>query len=196
MLKGRLNPIPKKNYIVYKYTKYISILQVTWTADDVFTIPTHVKVKKDQESDLHPLLLWNISCDPDDDREPVSDDDNLVFYMALKHVVSDAACDWSHPVRLLGNKDGVRMTISVPGTPDSEEYKPLCITGHERGGISYFVIREDNSPVCLVQNMLDVPLYYGHQNKSITEAGALFLKLLDYMLIACICTSTVYFLCY
>lgn len=79
--------------------------------------------------------------------------------------------DWSIPVRLVANENPGRVTVSLPVVTESVMSLPLCIVGQTKHGVSYFVIKEDKSPSCLLYNYTNVPIVYGYQNLSISRAG-------------------------
>ncbi|XP_060068135.1 intermembrane lipid transfer protein VPS13B-like [Ylistrum balloti] len=131
------------------------------------SFPDHSKVSK-QDTDIYPLPVW--SLDNSQGSDLLQEEDSLVHYMFLQPIKTEECVndsDWSNPVRLLANKNAVRTTVSVPNRKPGRMTEPLCITGQERNGVAYFVMRKDNSPSCLLQNATNVPLYYGHQNANI-----------------------------
>ncbi|XP_052096921.1 intermembrane lipid transfer protein VPS13B-like isoform X1 [Mytilus californianus] len=79
--------------------------------------------------------------------------------------------DWSFPVRLVANENPGRVTVSIPVQTETVMSLPLCIVGQTRNGVSYFIVKEDNSPSCLLYNFTTVPIVYGYQNISISRAG-------------------------
>ncbi|CAC5371338.1 VPS13B [Mytilus coruscus] len=79
--------------------------------------------------------------------------------------------DWSFPVRLVANENPGRVTVSTPVQTETVMSLPLCIVGQTRNGVSYFIVKEDNSPSCLLYNFTTVPIVYGYQNISISRAG-------------------------
>ncbi|XP_063419366.1 intermembrane lipid transfer protein VPS13B-like [Mytilus trossulus] len=84
---------------------------------------------------------------------------------------SNANNDWSFPVRLVANEKPGRVTVSIPVLTETVMSLPLCIVGQTRNGVSYFIVKEDNSPSCLLYNFTTVPIVYGYQNISISRAG-------------------------
>lgn len=148
-------------------------------------IPSHLKSEKDQ-SDFSPLLDWNLTTSTETTEEAFS------HYISIRTNQSDESsvrtsqsaegsdaikpgsvrdCDWSPPVRLTATEKGTKLTVAVP-TPDCDLHtRPVCVTGFFRQGLHYYVIREHESPSCLIHNHTQVPLCYGHQNPSLVTAG-------------------------
>ncbi|XP_033726572.1 vacuolar protein sorting-associated protein 13B-like isoform X2 [Pecten maximus] len=145
------------------------IQRMTSSTSSEICIPDHSKVDR-QDTDLCPLLQW--SLDHSQDSVLLQEEDSLVHYLSLQPIKTencDIDPDWSHPVRLLANKNAVRATVAVPRPGQWTE--PICITGQERNGVAYFVMRKDNSPSCLLHNSTNLPVYYGHHNVNITYPG-------------------------
>ncbi|KAK3088608.1 hypothetical protein FSP39_021244 [Pinctada imbricata] len=57
---------------------------------------------------------------------------------------------------------------SVPMLDGDFDTVPLCISGHEKKGLVYYVIREDRSPCFVLYNHTPGPVVYGHQDNSLT----------------------------
>ena len=143
---------------------------------------------RDQEvSDLHCLTFHPVACT----RGPKNqkDIDNLtqfIMYLKIQHIfekfkaeeaeITELHSDWSYPIRLSANENGCRMTGSIQVTKGSHsEITPLCVTGHVKNGISYFVIREDGAPACLVKNKCPFRLLYGQTLVNLTLSGKQFM---------------------
>lgn len=134
-----------------------------------------MKTKRDQ-TDFSPLLTWNMANTIESKEEAFS------YYISLStsqwnensdhpepHSVVDF--DWSHPVRLTSTEKGTKLTVAVP-TQDCDLHTwPLCITGFFRQGLHYYVVREHESPSCVIHNNTQFPLCYGHQNPALLTAG-------------------------
>ena len=153
---------------------YISHEQVTLKHEQEVQIPSHRKCPSG-ESDLFPLLSWNPPADP----ESLQDKQKFIHYISVKqsnqseNPTQELESDWSHPVRLSANESGSKVTLSMPVCNGEYTTVPLCVTGHDRRGLTYFVIREDSSPFFLLYNHTSVPVVYGHQNT--TSAGNLWI---------------------
>ncbi|XP_055998709.1 intermembrane lipid transfer protein VPS13B-like isoform X2 [Ostrea edulis] len=138
-------------------------------------IPSHMRCKKEQ-TDFSSLLMWNVGENADSKQETFS------YYISLRTDKSDEGShhpqadskknsDWSHPVRLTATERGTKLTVAVPVCAGDLHTRPLCISGFFRQGLHYFVVREHESPSCLIHNKTQVPLCYGHQNPALITAG-------------------------
>lgn len=138
-------------------------------------IPSHMRCKKEQ-TDFSSLLMWNVGENADSKQETFS------YYISLRTDKSDEGShhpqadskknsDWSHPVRLTATERGTKLTVAVPVCDGDLHTRPLCISGFFRQGLHYFVLREHESPSCLIHNKTQVPLCYGHQNPALITAG-------------------------
>ena len=84
----------------------------------------------------------------------------------------DLKYDWSFPLRMTANENGCRMTGSVQVSKgDHSESKPLCITGHVKKSVTYFVIREDAAPACLIKNKCPFKLLFGQTLMNLSMSG-------------------------
>ncbi|XP_061177950.1 intermembrane lipid transfer protein VPS13B-like [Saccostrea echinata] len=138
-------------------------------------IQSHLKCKKDQ-TDFSPLLTWN-ALESTDVKEEI-----FSHYISIKTIQSnkssdlpethsESISDWSHPVRMIATEKGTKLTLAVPTTDGDLHTRPVCVTGFFRQGIHYYVVREDESPSCLIYNKTTFPLCYGHQNLALLTAG-------------------------
>lgn len=117
-------------------------------------------------------------------------DINFVNYVLIRQILTNQkkpiddqpkdrcnnSTDWSFPARLVANENTGRVTVSIPIQSEHLVSLPLCIVGQTRHGVSYFVIKEDKSPSCLLYNYTTVPIVYGYQNLSISRAGMLIIS--------------------
>ncbi|KAJ8322215.1 hypothetical protein KUTeg_000686 [Tegillarca granosa] len=149
-------------------------------------IPSHVKCKK-YDSDIYPLTKWCLleemeSANPQHSNKS---DDYVQYFSLMDNTpanhkscnsssestenVDSLVSDWSYPLRLLSNENKARMTLSLP-RPGETPY-PLCITSHIKNGVCYFVIEEDNSPICRLCNKTSIPVHYGYYDNIVAMSG-------------------------
>ena len=114
-------------------------------------------------------------------HQDIDHNTDFIHYLSLQHTPTvmttdvektELQSDWSYPVRLSANENSSRMTGSIQVDKGGYcESTPLCITGHVKKGISYFVIREDAAPACLLKNKCPFRLMYGQTLMNLSLSG-------------------------
>lgn len=118
-------------------------------------------------------------------RKYIDHNTEFILYLRFQHISEETGADseilksdWSFPMRLTANENGCRMTGSVQVSKGGHsESKPLCITGHVRKSVTYFVIREDTAPACLIKNKCPFRLLFGQTLMNLTMSGMLVIFL-------------------
>ena len=149
------------------------------------------------KSDLHPLTLLPLMF-TEDLKDDIDSNKEFVFYIKIQHFKTEQdVCDtssnkdiisnknqlksdWSVPVRITANENGCKVSscIDVMNTSGQQDIVPLCITGHEKQGVMYFVIDVDQAPTCHITNRCQFPLYFGQMLMNLSLSGEDFLPII------------------
>ena len=114
-------------------------------------------------------------------RKDIDHNTDFVLYLMFQHISEETGTDqkdlkpdWSFPLRLTANENSCRMTGSVlVSKGNHSESKPLCITGHMKKSVTYFMIREDGAPACLIKNKCPFRLLFGQTLMNLSMSGRL-----------------------
>ena len=166
--------------------KLLSFKQVSVPKQPACEISRHTSCHLN-ESDLHPFTFHPVLCVPGKKgQQDIDHNTDFVHYLSLQHAhierepeenqidaeKPELQSDWSYPVRLSANENGSRMTGSIQVVKEGcSVCTPLCITGHVKNGISYFVIREDTAPACYLKNKCPFKLVYGQTLMNLSLSG-------------------------
>ncbi|KAK6186959.1 hypothetical protein SNE40_006214 [Patella caerulea] len=139
------------------------------------SIPSQ-KSSVNADGNLHPLLFWS-QYSTHDIQPQKNNYTQYIHYISIKqddHQSASAptASQWSIPIRIAANKDGIRHTLAIPDLSlDEYTTQPFCLTAQTKNGVTYLVLMEDHSPVCFLRNNCPFPLIYGQTLMNITLSG-------------------------
>ncbi|KAL3889914.1 hypothetical protein ACJMK2_002232 [Sinanodonta woodiana] len=141
-------------------------------------LPSHQSCDK-LTSDIQPLLSVPVIASNQADLPMSTMETTFTHYLSFRGTTRQGSefkdspeLEWSYPVRLTTSETGTRMTMSVlVWEKETRRCKPLCLSGYVRNDISYFVLRNDQAPFCLIRNNCSFPLVFGQALMNLSLSG-------------------------
>ncbi|KAK3589215.1 hypothetical protein CHS0354_020076 [Potamilus streckersoni] len=141
-------------------------------------LPCHLSCDK-LTSDIQPLLSVPVIAPNLPDLPVLTMETTFTHYLSFRGTAPQGSefkdspeLEWSYPVRLKTSEVGARMTMCVfVWEKEIKKCKPLCLSGHMKNDISYFVLRDDQAPFCLIKNNCSFPLVFGQTLMNLSLSG-------------------------